>query len=215
MTLMPRSRTLTAGDFLDSRDTAKIAARTTRSDTATTLEVVHQVERLISSVARLIDSVVHLLRRNDAQKKASAEPKESRPRTQTPTSTSRPLSEKLPQLDPLHCPGALTPPSNLGVTLAQSNEFLWKPISEKDKKLAILLPATLTGKIESVQILTPKGRKVIETGRFTGVGNGDRAHFRFDKSGGAYPDGAILLITLLDGTKRHIVIKETNARLVK
>jgi hypothetical protein len=69
--------------------------------------------------------------------------------------------------------------------------------------------------VKSVQILTPKGRKVIETGAFSGIGNGERAHFRFRKQGGAYPDGAIVLITLLDGTKRHLVIKETNSRLVK
>ncbi len=104
----------------------------------------------------------------------------------------------------------------IGTALKKSNgEFLWKPQSDKDGKLAILLPKGLTGKVKGVQILSPDGTKVLGKGKFSGVGNGEREHFRFGKAGGGYPDGAIVVITLEDGSKRHVTIKETSDRTTR
>lgn len=104
----------------------------------------------------------------------------------------------------------------IGKALKKNNgEFLWKPESDKDGKLAILLPKKLTGKVKNVRVLSPDGSKVLERGKFSGVGNGDREHFRFSKSGSGFPDGAIVVITMEDGTKRHIKIKETSDRTTR
>jgi hypothetical protein len=104
----------------------------------------------------------------------------------------------------------------IGTALKKSNgEFLWKPQSEKDGKLAIVLPKALTGKVKSVKILSADKTKTLATGKFSGVGNGDREHFRFSKSGGSYPDGAVVVITLEDGSKRNVVIKDSAARYTR
>jgi hypothetical protein len=101
-------------------------------------------------------------------------------------------------------------------TLKKSNgEFLWKPKSDKDGKLAILLPKALTGTVKGVQILSPDGKKVLSKGKNAGVGNGDREHFRFSKAGGEFPDGAIVVITLNDGSQRTVTIKETSDRTTR
>jgi hypothetical protein len=100
--------------------------------------------------------------------------------------------------------------------LQKSNgEFLWKPKSDKDGKLAILLPKSLTGKVKGVQILSPDGKKTLAKGKQAGVGNGEREHFRFSKAGADFPDGAVVLITLKDGSQRTVKIKETSARTTR
>ena len=98
--------------------------------------------------------------------------------------------------------------------LGKTGEFLWKPISEKDGKLAILLPSRLTGDVKTVKILDKDG-KVIEKGDYSGVGNGDRMHYRFNKPGNKYPDGCIVEITLKNGEKRRITIDETSERFTR
>jgi hypothetical protein len=95
-----------------------------------------------------------------------------------------------------------------------SGEFLWKPISDSDGKLVILLPSGLTGLVAEVTIQTPDG-KVIESGKFKGVANGGREHFRFSKDGGSFPDGSVVVIKLKDGSEQRIVIKETSARFTR
>jgi hypothetical protein len=101
--------------------------------------------------------------------------------------------------------------SNLGKT----GEFLWKPTSEKDGKLAVLLPSRMTGKVKSVKILDPKGEKTLATGKYSGVGNGDREHFRFTKTGSQFPKGAIVEMTLSDGEKHRITIENTAQRTTR
>lgn len=101
-------------------------------------------------------------------------------------------------------------------TLAKSNgEFLWKPKSDKDGKLAILLPKALTGKVKEVQVMSPGGTKVLGKGTASGVGNGEREHFRFSKAGNEFPDGALVVITLKDGSQRTVTIKETSDRTTR
>jgi|GEM_PF-1871780 len=106
--------------------------------------------------------------------------------------------------------------SEAGTTLPKSNgEFLWKPASDKDGKLAILLPKGLTGKVKSVEIRSPDGSSVLAKGKYAGNGNGDREHFRFSKAGSEFPDGAIVVITMEDGTKQQVTIKETSNRTTR
>jgi len=67
-----------------------------------------------------------------------------------------------------------------------SDDFLFKPVSESDGNLVVLLPSSLTGLISSASLIGPDGT-LIESGRYSGVGNGDRTHFRFSKPGSSYP----------------------------
>jgi hypothetical protein len=122
--------------------------------------------------------------------------------------------EVIPDLDPDLPPPPTTGAKeySIGTTLSRSGQFLWKPVADKDGKLAILLPSRLTGKIKSVAILSPDKTKIIAKGKYSGVGNGDREHFRFSKAGGAYPDNAIVMITLKDGKTYNVKVKETSDR---
>ena len=120
----------------------------------------------------------------------------------TTTTTPKPPSKK--------------PNKTAKTNLPRSNgEFLWKPASDKDGKLAILLPKGLTGKVKGVQVLSPDGTSVLAKGKYAGNGNGDREHFRFNKPGGEFPDGAIVVITMENGTKQQVTIKETSNRTTR
>ncbi len=95
--------------------------------------------------------------------------------------------------------------------------FLWKPVSEGDGKLVVLLPTELRGKIDRAEIhsaLPPSEETKIEEGRFSGDStNGNRPHFRFDKEGSGYgndiylvcykDDGSYLSWSIEDGAKRN------------
>jgi hypothetical protein len=104
---------------------------------------------------------------------------------------------------------------DIGSALKKSGEFLWKPVSESDGKLAIVIPKELTGKVKEVRVLSPDGKKSLAKGRFSGVANGDREHYRFTKPGAQYPDGAIVVITLENGSKRYVKIQESSERTIK
>lgn len=104
-------------------------------------------------------------------------------------------------------------PFNLGTLLSKSGGFLWKPTSDKNGDLVILLPKKLTGRVDEVRVLSPDGKKTLGKGKYSGVGNGDREHFRFSKPGSGYPDGSIVYIKLEDGTTRHVKISDTSRRI--
>lgn len=89
--------------------------------------------------------------------------------------------------------------------------FLFKPVSDSDGKLAILLPPRLTGLAQSVRLLSPSG-EALETGRYSGNGNGGREHFRFTKPGAGYPDGLTVEVTLKGGSLIKYIIEETSER---
>jgi hypothetical protein len=89
--------------------------------------------------------------------------------------------------------------------------FLYKPVSDSDGKVAVLLPPGLAGLASSVRLVGPTGEE-LETGRFTGNGNGGRDHFRFSKPGSAYPDGASVEVLLKTGEILRYLIAETSDR---
>lgn len=57
--------------------------------------------------------------------------------------------------------------------------FLWKPVSDNNGNLVVLLPSSYNGKVSSVSV---NG----ESGNYTGIHNGNRTHWRFSKPGAAY-----------------------------
>ena len=118
---------------------------------------------------------------------------------------------------PITVPMPIPPrkPIDPGTSLNRNAGFLWKPESDKNQKLAILLPPNLAGKVAEVIVLSPDGKLTLQRGKYSGVGNGDREHYRFSKAGSEFPDGSIVVIKLKNGTTKHMVIKETSARLEK
>jgi len=80
----------------------------------------------------------------------------------------------------------------------------------------VLMPQSFTGKVVDVGIfreLPASEQTLIERGEFSGdLHNGRRAHFRFDKSGGGYPDGAYVVATMIDGSTFEFQIGETSRR---
>jgi hypothetical protein len=89
--------------------------------------------------------------------------------------------------------------------------FLFKPQADTNGKLVVLMPSKLAGMIKSVSLYDPAGN-LLEKGSYTGNGNGGRDHFRFKKSGGAYPDGLLVEATLSTGDKVVYRIRETSQR---
>jgi len=89
--------------------------------------------------------------------------------------------------------------------------FLFKPVSDSDGRLAVLMPPRLAGLVQSVSLVGPNG-EVIETGRYAGNGNGGRDHYRFTRAGGQYADGLIVQATLATGELVRYTIRETSQR---
>jgi hypothetical protein len=88
--------------------------------------------------------------------------------------------------------------------------FLWKPVSDSDGKLAILLPPQFNGKVSGVTVNSPDGQSA--TGKNGGVGNGDRQHFRFNQPGSAFAPGTVVSISLRDGRSEQIPIQNPGMR---
>lgn len=61
-----------------------------------------------------------------------------------------------------------------------TQSLLWKPVSESNGNLVVLLPAKFNNLIDGP--VTVNG----ESGKFTSVANGNRSHWRFSKPGAAY-----------------------------
>ena len=101
--------------------------------------------------------------------------------------------------------------SSANPTSGGSGGFLWKPVSESNGKLVVLLPASLSGRIESAALYSSDGT-LIEKGSYSGVANGGRAHFRFSKPGSGYPTGTVVVAQLSDGTKKEFSVKTTGSR---
>lgn len=104
-----------------------------------------------------------------------------------------------------------TQPTLAGSASGSDAGFLFKPVSESDGKLVVLLPARLSGMVSNLTLIGADG-KVIESGRYTGNGNGGREHFRFTKSGGSYPDGLSVQAKLNNGELVRYLIGETSTR---
>jgi hypothetical protein len=101
--------------------------------------------------------------------------------------------------------------NSAGHSEAGSSGFLFKPVSDSDGKLAVLLPPNLAGLVQSVSLVGANG-EVIESGRYAGNGNGGRDHYRFTKPGGQYSDGLTVMATLTNGQLVKYIINETSQR---
>jgi hypothetical protein len=80
-----------------------------------------------------------------------------------------------------------------------SGSFLWKPISESDKNLVVLLPSHFRQRLEKVELVFGNQS---ELGRFAGdTMNENRVHYRFQRPGRAYGRNIRLIATAKTGEK--------------
>jgi hypothetical protein len=81
--------------------------------------------------------------------------------------------------------------------------FLWKPRSESNGNLVVLLPTQLRGQVATASLHTTDSASqdtLVEIGRFAGdTHNGNRPHFRFNESGSHYGE-VWVVATLSDGS---------------
>lgn len=130
-----------------------------------------------------VDQLVEEQRTEDAELDQAAEQSSSQSSSSTPSQASA-------------APSSAAAPSSSSV----GGGFIWKPVSEGDGRLVILLPATLRGKVASCGIY--KGSALVERGRFSGdTHNGGRPHFRFSKPGAGYGTGLTVIATSTSGQK--------------
>ena len=196
-----------------------------------------RMERLVDSISRLIDAIANYRSSTKSEATVTAEqvaPGDTTPATIAPGTTTPPVetpveanaattpvpipmpeesttTEVTPQVAQEAAPTP-QPPIELGAALPTTGGFLWKPVSDKNGDLAVLLPKQYTGRVKQVRILSPDGTKVLAKGKYSGVGNGDREHYRFNKPGNGYPDGVIVLMEMENGAIRHMKIKDTAKR---
>jgi len=89
--------------------------------------------------------------------------------------------------------------------------FLFKPISESDGKLVVLLPANLAYQVSELILKDADGNK-IDKGRHAGYHNEGREHFRFSKAGRRYPDNLTVEVRFHDGSTRNYLIPDPAKR---
>ena len=94
---------------------------------------------------------------------------------------------------------------------APSETFLWKPVSDSDGKLVILLPTSISA--SSVSISGPSGNDTVQKGGRNGSrGNGQREHYRFDKSGKDMQGPVQVTVALENGGTKTINIAKPAER---
>ncbi len=97
-----------------------------------------------------------------------------------------------------------------GVTGASTNTgigggFLFKPISEGDGNLVVLLPTSMSGDVAGLTIRDSNGQ-ILDTGRGLGDYDDGRPLFRFSSPGGAYPGNITVSALMNDGGVRDYKI---------
>jgi hypothetical protein len=94
------------------------------------------------------------------------------------------------------------------ICLAFQTEIRFKPISESDGNLVILFPSVYTEIFKSVK-LTDNFGNVLELGKFTGFGNGERQHYRFTMPGASYPSPLRIVAESMNGECTWIIEDST------
>lgn len=90
--------------------------------------------------------------------------------------------------------------------------FLWKPRSESNGRLVVLLPTQYRKQI-STQFVANGDGTVLATGVFTtDEHNGDRPHFRYDRPGSSFGNNVYAVADLADGRTVHWPIPNSAAR---
>lgn len=106
--------------------------------------------------------------------------------------------------------GLITP---RGSIIDGSGGFLFKPVSENEKRLAILSPDGVGPLVKSIKIVDKNGN-LIEEGRFTSFGDDGRgrAKYAFRKAGSGYEKDITVEVQYIDGTVQKYSIPDPSKR---
>ena len=105
--------------------------------------------------------------------------------------------------------GSVTPQGNV---VDGPNNFLFKPVSDNEGTLAVLMPSVLKNQVESLVIMDSAGN-VLEEGHSTGYGDtGEREKFAFSKAGGNYPADLVVEARLANGSVQTWKIPDPSQR---
>ncbi len=105
--------------------------------------------------------------------------------------------------------GAVTPN---GTTIDGPDGFLFKPVSNNEGRLAVLLPESLAHQVERV-LLKDLAGNVLDEGNSTGYGDtGEREKFAFSKKGADYPKDITVEVVMMDGSIRSYSIPDPSQR---
>lgn len=139
----------------------------------------------------------------------------------TQTLTTRSLGESTAKLDGTATGGGKKVSAAVDGSAAGSSDsaspvdgvdgFLFKPVSDTQGKLVVVLPKELTGKISKVVLRSMTGEE-LESGQYGGVGNGEREHFRYNKPGGSYPANLFVEVQLKGGGTKNYSIADPSKR---
>ena len=97
-----------------------------------------------------------------------------------------------------------------------SGGFLWKPVSESDGKLVVLVPSTLAGNVASCEIhstIPSTNSTLIERGKYVGNVNRGRPTFRFSRPGAGFPNNCYVVATLKDGSTKTFSVPNGASRV--
>jgi hypothetical protein len=89
--------------------------------------------------------------------------------------------------------------------------FLFKPVSESNGNLVILLPSHLQGDVSGISLIDSTGM-IIENGQSRGPYEDGRPLFRFDRPGGGYPDNLTVQVRLESGGVKEYTIPDSAKR---
>lgn len=109
-----------------------------------------------------------------------------------------------PPIPPVNPP---TPPESSCTVLpnppVSAGNIRWKPKSENDNRLVILIGSGYRKWVTDVSLYRASTMTLLERGRFAGdEANGCRPHYRFSQYGGNYGNGILVRATIKDGTHR-------------
>jgi hypothetical protein len=96
-------------------------------------------------------------------------------------------------------------------TFSGGDGFLYKPVSESNGNLVILLPSYMQGDVASVQLLDSEGNS-IESGDSYGPYEDGRPLFRFNDTGSGYPDNMTVQVMLASGDVKEYTIPDSAKR---
>jgi hypothetical protein len=80
--------------------------------------------------------------------------------------------------------------------------FLWKPSGDHTSNLVVLLPSSFNNRAVAVEIhraIPPNQSTFVEGGRYTGIANQNRGHWRFRRHGSAYGTNIFVVVFRNDG----------------
>jgi hypothetical protein len=96
-------------------------------------------------------------------------------------------------------------------TFVGGDGFLYKPVSESNGNLVILLPSSMQGSVASINLLDGAGNS-LETGQSYGPYDDGRPLFRFGRTGAAYPDNLTVQVNLSSGDVKEYTIPDSAKR---